>query len=716
MNEFDKTPTYYLEKAESELRYIELGDSKVRRLGFASLDLGAKTVIAPRDKPRRLLSTLASEEVKEEYRSFKPFDTPELEQNWKQAEAQYFMSQVLPTRDKIGIDFYVSHDEMDAESAPQRWAAMTRLADRFFQLHGRHARFWIADFCLSPGRRASLAARLEVMATTVMSCKRFLALQTPGYFGCSIPSLRCDPNGWALMECFSTCCLAPSADPTRRMIWLPLFQGRSVPPKLNFLHGSVAMPEPATCEWILHKFALYPGGLVLAQRCLSSIWMTKFRTAYCYWALAADCAATGDAMKLAKMVRDGASLDLPLDWEPSDVNVVANLSADLIHEKWREQLVGEERARWRPVDVDGVDKDWFDMDLHSGIVRGGGIVVANESIAEESKEVDEAEGKDAEDSNSSQLEVNLDNPLILLPPSCRHENEHAARACLASFKEYPEDNDDHWAEVLKTATQGKTLTPAARAKMLPAVQEEFYGAQVHNAWKARHPTRADMPAFEEMSAPDKEKNFEVVRIIRKMSSPAFNPSLSDQDRTREFLLSDDDAASQDDAPPYDDAAEIAAANDWDDSDNVPALKQPLQAAVCRYFEEIKSSKSKSKGSNTSASYGYRKQKSSESKSDEGVIGGVMKDFNRMNSIDTSASILGDPCTRLLVEAGADVQESVNQAVIGDEALSDAEVFPVLKALLSPLFAQPPCTINLMQNNLSRAAAERMVRVIGWLPV
>jgi len=489
-----------------------------------------------------------------------------------------------------------------------------------------------------------------------------------------------------------------------------------VPPKLNFLHGSVAMPEPATCEWILHKFALYPGGLVLAQRCLSSIWMTKFRTAYCYWALAADCAATGDAMKLAKMVRDGASLDLPLDWEPSDVNVVANLSADLIHEKWREQLVGEERARWRPVDVDGVDKDWFDMDLHSGIVRGGGIVVANESIAEESKEVDEAEGKDAEDSNSSQLEVNLDNPLILLPPSCRHENEHAARACLASFKEYPEDNDDHWAEVLKTATQGKTLTPAARAKMLPAVQEEFYGAQVHNAWKARHPTRADMPAFEEMSASDKEKNFEVVRIIRKMSSPAFNPSLSDQDRTREFLLSDDDAASQDDAPPYDDAAEIAAANDWDDSDNVPALKQPLQAAVCRYFEEIKSSKSKSKGSNTSASYGYRKQKSSESKCDEGVIGSVMKDFNRMNSIDTSASILGDPCTRLLVEAGADVQESVNQAVIGDEALSDAEVFPVLKALLSPLFAQPPCTINLMQNNLSRAAAERMVRVIGWLPV
>jgi len=88
MNEFDKTPTYYLEKAKSELRYIELGDSKVRRLGFASLDLGAKTVIAPRDKPRRLLSTLASEEVKEEYRSFKPFDTPELEQNWKQAEAR----------------------------------------------------------------------------------------------------------------------------------------------------------------------------------------------------------------------------------------------------------------------------------------------------------------------------------------------------------------------------------------------------------------------------------------------------------------------------------------------------------------------------------------------------------------------------------------------------------------------------------------------------
>jgi hypothetical protein len=89
-------------------------------------------------------------------------------------------------------------------------------------------------------------------------------------------------------------------------------------------------------------------------------------------------------------------------------------------------------------------------------------------------------------------------------------------------------------------------------------------------------------------------------------------------------------------------------------------------------------------------------------------GGSLRSFECQSS-SAEWAILADPCTRLLVEAGADALEGVNQAAVGDEALSDAEVFPTLKALLGPLFAAPPHALDFMHNNLSRAAAERLVR-------
>lgn len=51
-------------------------------------------------------------------------------------------------------------------------------------------------------------------------------------------------------------------------------------------------------------------------------------------------------------------------------------------------------------------------------------------------------------------EVNIDHPLILLPPSRRLDNEVAARRCMDLLAEYPpgEESDDFWDDL--EASQG----------------------------------------------------------------------------------------------------------------------------------------------------------------------------------------------------------------------------------------------------------------------
>ena len=73
------------------------------------------------------------------------------------------------------------------------------------------------------------------------------------------------------MECFTACALAPSDDPTKNIAWVSLIGGRNVPPKLDFMHGLVQMADAAEREWILGKFATFPGGLREAEKVPASL-------------------------------------------------------------------------------------------------------------------------------------------------------------------------------------------------------------------------------------------------------------------------------------------------------------------------------------------------------------------------------------------------------------------------------------------------------------
>jgi len=378
-------------------RYVELGDPAVRALGYKALNLGARPVKAPRAKGKTR-STLMTKEALAAVKG--PCDSEEYTLNWDLAQKQFTFSK--PLKDDKGVDFYVSFDSSDVSTAPQRWAALTQLSDRFEAKYGRLPRFWIADFCLDPDVRVDRDERAKIFAGTIMSCRFFLALQGPRYFGCSAPELRANPSGWALLETFVACSLAPSDDPTRNMLWLPLFTGRNVPPRLDLLHGQIRCADDEEREWILRKLAGFPGGMVEAGRVMSAIWLEHFKTAYCYWALCAEAAGKGDAAKVAELVAAGTSMDLPLDWGSQDTKLVAALAADILHEKWREAFSaqpGAAEGRWKPVDFDGADKGWYDKKIHSAMVR---------------TPAGAAEGSGA-------LEVNIDNPLVALPPSRRYE-------------------------------------------------------------------------------------------------------------------------------------------------------------------------------------------------------------------------------------------------------------------------------------------------------
>lgn len=73
-----------------------------------------------------------------------------------------------------------------------------------------------------------------------------------------------------LRRFFTLCSLAPHDDPTANLVWLPLFKGNAVPPKLDLVHGRVYCYSAADKERLLTQLAAVPGGLVEVQRTCSA--------------------------------------------------------------------------------------------------------------------------------------------------------------------------------------------------------------------------------------------------------------------------------------------------------------------------------------------------------------------------------------------------------------------------------------------------------------
>ena len=110
------------------------------------------------------------------------------------------------------------------------------------------------------------------------------------------------------------------------------------------------------------------------------------------------------------------------------------------------------------------------------------------------------------------------------------------------------------------------------------------------------------------------------------------------------------------------AADAEEDDDWgDDAKGEAPMQQPLQGAVLRYLQDLKAKKKPAKTS-------------------EGRPG-------RFGMLRRAESIWTDSCTKMLIEAGANVLEGINQPAIGDPALSDADVFPLLAELVGPLLEE-----------------------------
>ena len=85
-------------------------------------------------------------------------------------------------------------------------------------------------------------------------------LQSPFYLGCTSPPAL--PSLWCIVEFFTLCSLAPHDDPTRNLVWVPLFPAMNVPPKLNLLSGRVYCFDDDDKARLLAQLAACPGGLV----------------------------------------------------------------------------------------------------------------------------------------------------------------------------------------------------------------------------------------------------------------------------------------------------------------------------------------------------------------------------------------------------------------------------------------------------------------------
>lgn len=129
---------------------------------------------------------------------------PTADQN-QRARDRFAMASKLSNDDKIGIDFFVSHNWLD-ENAPQRWSAMLAISDLFRQRYGRLPRFWLDRFCIDQSNLHDIDLKTKLLPATVMSCKQMLVLQAPRYMGCTAP--RTDASLWCIVELYTATVMA----------------------------------------------------------------------------------------------------------------------------------------------------------------------------------------------------------------------------------------------------------------------------------------------------------------------------------------------------------------------------------------------------------------------------------------------------------------------------------------------------------------------------
>jgi hypothetical protein len=677
-NNWDETPAVYRAAAQEHLRFVVL-DEATRAVGFQSLLREDWAALSKHPKARKAAEQGAAKRFK--------------------------LSQ--PMRDAVGVDFFVSHNWSD-ENAPHRWAALCRLSDLFAARHGRLPRFWLDRFCIDQSQSADILLKTSMLPATLMSCKAVLVLQSPYYLGCSQPSAL--PSLWCVLEFFTLCCLAPHDDPTRNLVWVPLFDnvgpsnpGNNVPPKLDLLHGRVYCFSQEDKERLLAQLSACPGGLGEVQRAMSAVWPVHFRDAYAKWALLASAAGDGDGDRCASLLAAGASVDLPFEWSPTaSVGTMVLVAATVLHEHWRwgrkkefiarngggkDLLVTSEvltNPRWKAVSASEHDA-WFDPSLHHHMRREATPAGQRRTF-----------------------EVDIDQPFGLLPPSWQRENLAQARGALQLVRDCPGRGLDEWAAAVHDQwldrRRAEHNPPAAVESAVPAepAAAHFRTQSISDSAAARAAARAaasttpaaaaasqpTLPAwiveqgldapFEQLPAAEQEKDRVVVRaalLLRTDAPPhvaslakgpphmSFGSAVAFSNRVLRRFSFEHEASPAPDAlagvDVFADDCERADEGGGEGGDEpLQFAQQPLQAAVSRFLRAKVAIHHPGGGGSSSGGFGeppaLLRAASSGSVSCEYAEGW-----------DPGESCLCDPVVAILLDAGADPISAVVSAHTAD---------------------------------------------------
>jgi hypothetical protein len=417
---------------------------------------------------------------------------------------------------------------------------------------------------------------------------------------------------------------------------------------------------------------------------MAAVWPLHFRSAYAEWALLSQAAGDGDAERVAALLLNRVSVDLPFEWSPSSsLSTIILVAAAMLHEQWRVarrdqalkdgtiEAMGQYYPRWKPIKQEELS-EWFVPSLHSNMVKREEIGPTAHSGTSSSTT--------ATTTMTTITHVDINQPFGLLPPSWQVENEKQARSGLDVLRLMPHKDMEVWAEAVHNSWLSRRM-------------EENNG--VIPSWVID--ANQHLP-YEKLTEEEKEKDRVVVRTVlylrtdlgnNKPESIDLGASLPRMARSPPTSLSSGGLHEQ--------GCDYSAC-------------QPLQAAVFRFLNLRKVTRT--------INHDYNKYSSTDSMSSPPQPAarktGRLMTSSIQNSLNAtmkknSDSCLQDKCIKLLVNAGADTLDAINQPILGDEALDDDVVFGLLEDLLQPLYRDPPHCLSLTYNRLSTSGATRLLR-------
>jgi hypothetical protein len=446
---------------------------------------------------------------------------------------------------------------------------------------------------------------------------------------------------------------------------------------------------------------------------MSAVWPQLFQDAYGKWAILGQAAADGDALKVAEMIKRGASVDLPFEWSPSATSMMILVAADLCHQSWRSnhaETRGAQVPRWKAVPNDEFEL-WFDPTLHTSMTRvlingtpitangkngdDGSCLVAAAAIAEAKAEAKADTASAKGEKVIVTREVDINQLFNLLPPSHQQENQRSVAGIFAVLREQPDGEMEDWAHFVHEQWLDR------RREEGPT---DECGNQALPQWVIDN--NQHLP-YKDLSEEEKERDRILVRLCVKLKSdkragngpsptnaggggvkrkvatptPKIHKANSVSEKARLF-----DAAAQD----------LASASGGVGGNGIFTKRKRASYALSLLLRIILSRDS-------SSLLTHRR-----------TTEPLQAAVHRYLTTQTLPQCLPSPpeddaVIRLLVEAGANPIVGVNLPILGDPAIDDEVVFSLLRYLLRPLHDHHPHTLDFLRNDLAESGARRLLR-------